>query len=118
VEGNADEDTYSPMDLFDWIELISSMKDEGYTQQGIGERIGWSRVSVKNHQKLTEAIGTHILEQAKENQKGRVPSNGTNVPTNNFTEGWFRNSGLYDLNEKYQEQLMNDFIFRGLCAFE
>jgi len=110
VKGNADEDTYSPMDLFDWIELISSMKDEGYTQQGIGERIGWSRVSVKNHQKLTEAIGTHILEQAKENQKGRVPSNGTNVPTNNFTEGWFRNSGLYDLNENYQEKLMDDFI--------
>ncbi len=32
--------------------------------------------------------GTNILEIAKDNQIGRVPENGTNVPFN-FTEGWF-----------------------------
>ncbi|MFL2131988.1 hypothetical protein [Ruoffia sp. FAM 20858] len=105
VKGNADEDAYSPMDLFDWVELISSMKDEGYTQQGIGERIGWSRDKTKNHQRLLSEVGTNILEKAKSLQIGRVPSFGTNVAFN-FTEGWFRNSGLYDLNEKYQERLM------------
>lgn len=109
VKGNADEDTYSPMDLFDWVELISSMKDEGYTQQEIGERIGWSRGKVNQYQILATEIDTQLLEKSKSLQKGRVSGNDTNVSFN-FTEGWFRNSGLYDLNEKYQERLMDDFI--------
>jgi len=117
VEGNADEDTYSPMDLFDWIELISSMKDGGYTQQEIGERIGWSRKKVADYYRLIEVVVPHVIAKAKSVQYGRGANDVPNG-TSNFTEGWFRDSGLYDLNEKYQEQLMNDFIFRGLCAFE
>jgi len=116
VEGNADEDTYSPMDLFDWIELISSMKDGGYTQQEIADKIGWSRSKVAQQFSLINNVVTEILAKAKEHQEGRITNNVTAVT--NFTERWFRDSGLYDLNEKYQEQLMNDFIFRGLCAFE
>lgn len=109
VEGNEDEDTYSPMDLFDWIEVISSMKEEGYTQQEIGERIGWARTKVANHLQFISEIVTPVLDISKHHQKGRVTSDVTNV-TFNFTEGWFRNSGLYNLSEKYQEKLMNDFI--------
>ena len=109
VKGNADEDTYSPMDLFDWIELLSSMKEEGYTQQEIGERIGWSRQKVSQYLMMLESLATDILILVKPHQKGRVAEGATNVAFN-FTEGWFRNSGLYDLNEKYQERLMNDFI--------
>ena len=109
VKGNADEDTYSPMDLFDWIELISSMKDEGYTQQMIADRIGWSVNKVKQYFVLLNEIVTQVFDKAKSRQKGRVTEEVTNV-TFNFTEGWFRNSGLYDLNEKYQERLMDDFI--------
>ena len=35
---------------------------------------------------------------------------GANAPTFNFTEGWFRTSGLYDLPAKYQLRLMEAFI--------
>ena len=106
VEGNKDEDTYSPMDLFDWIEVISTMRDEGYTQKDIGEKIGWGNTQVSNYNNLNR-ISTQVLELAKQHQKGRVKSDSTNV---NFTEGWFRNSGLYDLSDEYQEKLINDFI--------
>ncbi len=86
------------------------MKEEGLTQEDIGKRIGWSRDNVKNYQRIIDRIGTRILGLTKNHQKDRVPINGTNVPTHNFTEGWFRNSGLYDLQEKYQERLINNFI--------
>ncbi len=109
---NADEETYAPMDLFDWLDVVGKLKSEGLTQAVIGERIGWSREQVKNHAKVTDTIGTVILELAKTHQKGRVPLNGTNVPTFNFTEGWFRGSGLYELWSEYQLELMNWFVER------
>src|SRR5699024_8662876 len=109
VKGNADEDTYSPMDLFDWVELISKMRDEGLTQQEIGDKIGWSRKRVADYYRLIEAVVPHVIEKAKSVQYGRGANDVPNG-TSNFTEGWFRNSGLYDLNQKYQERLMNDFI--------
>lgn len=108
VEGNEDEDTYSPMDVFDWVEVIESMKDEGYTQQEIAERIGWSRSKVNNYTSLIDNIDTDILEKIKTHQIGRVSENDTIV--SNFTENWFRNSGLYQLEELYQELLIDDFI--------
>lgn len=40
-------------------------------------------------------IGTGILNLARQHQKGRVPEDGTNVPIHDFTEGWFRTSGIY-----------------------
>lgn len=109
VKGNADEDTYSPMDLFDWIELISSMKDEGYNQTNIGEKIGWGKNKVSYYNQLLEHISPKILKVVKKHQLGRGEHNSPNGEFD-FTEGWFRNSGLYDLNEKYQGRLMDDFI--------
>lgn len=113
VKGNADEDTYSPMDLFDWIELISKMRDEGLTQLEIGERIDWSRGKVSQHFVLIEKIATQVVNKSKQHQEGRVAENATNVAS--FTEGWFRNSGLYNLNETYQVKLMNWFIDERKC---
>lgn len=107
VEGNADEDTYSPMDVFDWIEVIENMKEEGYTQQDIADRIGWSRQKVNDYQTLINKIDAIILEIAKDHQKGRASVNDAIA---SFTEGWFRNSGLYQLDELYQKLLMDDFI--------
>lgn len=46
---------------------------------------------------------TQVLDLAKERQTGRVTDNVTDA-TFNFTEGWFRSSGLYDINEKYFQQ--------------
>lgn len=77
---------------------------EGLTQAEIGDRIGWSREQIKNYVTILNNIGTQILDCARKHQDGRVPENGTIVPFN-FTEGWFRNSGLYDLASKYQEIL-------------
>ena len=99
VECNADEDTYAPMDLFDWLDLISGLREQGLTQADIGEKIGWSRTKVANYAQLIENTVTNVLELAKVHQSGRVTENVT-IAT--FTEGWFRDSGLYALCEKYQ----------------
>lgn len=109
VQGNEDEDTYSPMDLFDWLGVIETMKGEGKTQQEIADSIGMSRSKVNNYQLLTNEIDTNILERAKAHQKDRVSANDTNVSFS-FTEGWFRNSGLYDLEPQYQHWLLDEFI--------
>ena len=108
VKGNKDEDTYSPMDLFDWIELIDKMREDGMTQQEIGEEIGWTRAKVGEYSQLINNVG-NIIDLVKKYQRGRSTDN-VGIPTFNFTQGWFRNSGLYDLNNKYQKQLMDAFI--------
>ena len=122
VEGNTDEDTYAPMDLFDWLDVIQKLQELGWSQERIGAEIGWSREKVKNHVKLLDSIGTEILVFAKQHQEGRVPIIGTAVPndlqktgnsTFNFTEWWFRDSGLYDLDVEHQEMFMLVFERRG-----
>ena len=64
---------------------------------------------VKVLPKVLDSIGADILVIAKEHQEGRVPKNGTLVPMD-FTEGWFRNSGLYDLGEDKQLEFMTWFV--------
>ena len=93
-----------------WIEVISTMRNEKYTQESIGEKIGWSREKVRDYYSLLNVIGANILDMAKIVQKGRAPEKGANAPMHNFTEGWFRNSGLYQLDELYQELLIDSFI--------
>ncbi|MFL2129580.1 hypothetical protein, partial [Ruoffia sp. FAM 26255] len=73
----------------------------------IADRLNWSAQNVSNYNNVFTRISTQVLEKAKHHQKGRVDNKSTVV---DFTEGWFRNSGLYDLNEKYQERLIDDFI--------
>lgn len=109
VKCNLDEDTFAPEDLFDRLDTIRSMKDEGYTQKEIGKLIGMSRGSVSQFILMQDKIATDILDLCKSHQKGRVAEDATNV-TFNFTEGWFRTSGLYDINDKYQSRLMEAFI--------
>lgn len=74
----------------------------GHTQKEIAEILSdgqeeWSRGKVKQYVAVLDNVGTEILEFARHHQEGRVPTNGTAVPTFEFTEWWFRNSGLYDL---------------------
>jgi site-specific DNA-methyltransferase (adenine-specific) len=109
IECNSDEDTFAPEDLFDRLQTIQALKNEGHTQQEIGDIMGMSRTSVANYYLLIDKIVTNILDLCKSYQQGRVTSNVTFV-TFNFTEGWFRNSGLYELNEEYQARVMNEFI--------
>ena len=110
VECNADEDTYAPMDLFDWLDIIGRLRDEGLTQAEIGEKIGWSRTKVADYARLIENTVANVLELAKVYQSGRTTEN---VAIATFTEGWFRNSGLYALCEKYQLRLTEGYSSGG-----
>lgn len=108
IEGNITENTYAPMDLFDWLGIISQLKEEGLTQEKIGTRIGMSEDMIKKYNKILSSIVTPVLDFAKQFQNGRVTKEVTNV-TFNFTEGWFRSSGLYDL-KIYQILLISRFM--------
>lgn len=109
VKGNLAEDVYAPLDLFDWLGMIQQLKEEGLTQKEIGKTVGWTRTLVANYNQLLESIVTQVLELTKRHQNNRVTKDVTFV-TFNFTEGWFRNSGLYDLNEKYQVDCVERFL--------
>jgi site-specific DNA-methyltransferase (adenine-specific) len=118
IEGNLDEDTYAPMDLFDWLDIIKKLKEEGMTQKEIGEKIGWSEGDVKKHSMLINNIVPQNLEICKSIQEGRGTDKVPFVTTFNFTEGWFRNSGLYDLRNccyNFQEKIIRNFINSGCC---
>lgn len=108
VECNQDEDTYAPMDLFDWLDIIGGLKNN-YTQEEIGNKVGWSKSKIKQYSALLNKIVTDIMELARKHQTDRVTNKVTNV-TYNFTEGWFRDSGLYDIKPEYQLQTMQSFI--------
>lgn len=118
VECNADEDVYAPFDLFDWLSILEKLRDEGSSQEEIGEKIGWSRGQVGNYFMLLNSIVTEVLDFAKSVQKGRVTEIVTDVTKSesknkvefDFTEGWFRTSGIYDLCEKYQIDFIKRFI--------
>jgi len=54
---------------------------------------------------LINKIAPQVLVLVREHQKGRGAKNAPSGAFD-FTEGWFRNSGLYDLCEKYQLALI------------
>ena len=97
VSCNQDEDTYAPMDLFDWLGVVSKLREEGLTQAQIGERIGWSRTAVQDYLRILDKVDAKVLDLAQKHQKDRASMNDANAPMFDFTEGWFRTSGIYDL---------------------
>ena len=54
-------------------------------------------------------IDAQVLDIARKHQKDRA-SNNDEDSSFNFTEYWFRTSGIYDLNKDNQLKLMNWFI--------
>lgn len=74
---------------------FGKLKTEGHTQKEIGDKIGWSRDLVARYSNINDKVVTPILNIARERQTGRVTEDVTPV-TFNFTEGWFRDSGLYE----------------------
>ena len=80
--------------------VIKSLKSQNLTQEKIGERIGWTQEQVSRHQTINEVIMPDILKMALEHQKGRGIDEY--AQGHNFTERWFRDSGLYELNSEYQ----------------
>jgi len=87
------------------IQTIKLQKNNNYTQ----EEIGWSRSKVADYSKLLNEIVTPILDIARKHQEDPVTKDVTGVAFN-FTEYWFRTSGIYDLNNDNQLKLMNWFI--------
>ena len=67
---------------------VARVKDD-YTQEEIGEKIGWSRSKVAQYIRLLKEIVTPILDIARKHQEDRVTKDVTHV-TFNFTEYWFR----------------------------
>ena len=109
IECNNDEDTYAPEDLFDKLNTIYQLKNDGLTQDEISEILKIDRSFIPRFNNISNKIVTTVLDKCKDIQEGRVTNNVTNV-TFNFTEGWFRNSGLYELNEHYQHKIIDRFI--------
>ena len=94
IECNNDEDTFAPEDLFDRLQTIQALKNEGHTQQEIGDIMGMSRDVIKFYNYVIDKIGTNILDLCKIHQNGRVPQNGTNVPLG---------ANILDLCKSYQQ---------------
>ena len=67
-----------------------------------------SKNNISNYYQLLDK-STTILDLCKTFQIGRVDEKSTSGVFN-FTERWFRDSGLYELNQEFQEQLINGFI--------
>ena len=109
IQNNVAEDTYAPFDLFDWLTIIQQLREDGLTQKEIGGKIGWSESQIKQYSMLLNKIVTQVLDLSKKHQEERVTEKVTQV-TFNFSEFWFRTSGLYDLNEKYQLDCLERFI--------
>ncbi len=102
IQANEDENTYAPMDVFDWLEIIGKLRDEGYKQKQIAEIIGWStKQHVSYYYQILDKVSTDVLDYCKRHQKDRVDKKSTSVDFN-FTEGWFRESGIYALPKYYK----------------
>jgi ParB-like chromosome segregation protein Spo0J len=89
ISVNKKQDTRSPEDLFDMLDTIQALKDEGLTQAEIGDVVDMTQVQISYYQSINSKIITHVLEKCKSHQYGRVIKNITDVIFN-FTEGWFR----------------------------
>jgi transcriptional regulator with XRE-family HTH domain len=107
IRNNKGEDTYAPMDLFDWLDFIKMGKESGLTQQQISEQIGWSRSKVADYLRINDDVG-NILDLMKLHQEGR-PTKNVGLPTFDFNETWFRHSGIYDLSNSYQLKFFEKF---------
>jgi len=105
IECNEDENTYAPLDLFDYLEIIKKLREEGKTQKEIAEMLGekWSRGRVSQYMMLLDKVATNVLEFCKQHQKDRVAENATTVAFK-FTERWFRDSGIYNLPVIYDDE--------------
>jgi len=62
-----------------------------------GENLRYNS-NILQYTSLLTNIATSVLDLARQNQQGRVAQDATMVA--NFSERWFRDSGLYDLNRE------------------
>jgi DNA modification methylase len=113
VKANKAAGTLAKSDLFDWLEVIKSLSREDYNQAEIGSKIGWSRTMVSDYMAVNK-IDDEVLALAKKHQKERT-SNNDEDSSFNFTQYWFRTSGIYDLDEENQLEFMEWFTKTKKC---
>jgi len=83
-------------------------KNNNYTQEEIGEKIGWSRGKVNQYTTILNKIDTQVLDIARKHQKDRVSKIDTDV-SYDFTEGWFRKDDYTqkEIGNKIGTQILN-----------
>ena len=116
---NTSNDTYAKQDLFDVLYKIEKLKKDNLSQREIGSMLEWGKDNISRYSILINNISPSFLERAKQSQSGRGESVS---PTGyNFTERWFRDSGLYDLNEEFQLLFFEKFKvkngYRFICNY-
>jgi hypothetical protein len=84
------------IEQFDHLDYIEGLRED-HTQQEIADKMGWTRSTVADYGSLLKNVVAQVLEIAKTHEQGRATGD---VATATFTEGWFRTSGLYDLNRE------------------
>jgi ParB-like chromosome segregation protein Spo0J len=65
---------------------VARLKDD-YTQEEIGEKIGWSRSKVCDYSNLLNNIDAQVLDIARKHQKDRASKIDAHA-TFNFTAGY------------------------------
>lgn len=111
-------DTYAPLDVFDWCDIISQKRGKkiGETKDGKGKyehsiaeidtalfdkksnAFALDHIKINDYTNLLSGISPSVYQSLKSHQLNR----GDQEPFFEFTEGWFRNSGLYGVSEKRQ----------------
>ncbi len=99
------KDAYAPLDVFDWCDIVRK-ESETMTQEETAKKLGISRQYVSQFATIVAKIPDSIIKICKSHQLNR----GDQEPLFEFTEGWFRNSGLYGLSEKRQGQFFEWFL--------
>jgi len=81
------------------LHITPAHEDKKLTQKEIGKKIGWSESQLSRYFKILEIL-PQVLNLCKFHQNGR---GNKELPSGNFdfTEGWFRTSGLYRFFYKY-----------------
>lgn len=107
VKCNSDTNTYAPLDVFDWLDMIKRMRTEAITQEAIGKRIGWSPKQVSDYNRILNSYSPEVLDIAKKHQKGRGKADSPNGEVD-FTEGGLRE--LIGLNAANQYYVIGEII--------
>ena len=111
---NKSNDTYAKQDLFDVLFRIGKLKKEGLSQREIGELFDWGKDNTSRYSILLDSVSPLFLDMARVCQIGRGETNSPRGETFDFTEYWFRTSGLYDLSEEFQQLFFEKFKADGL----
>jgi site-specific DNA-methyltransferase (adenine-specific) len=107
INDNLDDDTYSPMNLFDYLNIIKIMKNGNYKREQISKYLNFTKDKLSKHYTLSLKVSDEILKKFNDLENELVPKDGTAV---RFSEYWFRESGIYKLDEDYQNVFINSII--------